>query len=182
MRLDGRTIGTHRFVLERDAQGVAAVASDASFEVKLLGWSAYRYEHHSRERWRDGCLAALDAHTDDGKREHVRGERGGSEFTVQADGTKQTVALAGCVMSFAYWNPALRTQRQLLDPGTGRFVTVDLSPLARTTIDTDKGAVQATGWRIEGLPFPIDVWWSGDDWVGLDAAVQGGRRLSYRLR
>lgn len=183
VRLDGRPIGTHRFALDRDGQGVSALSSTASFEVKLLGWTAYRYDHRNRERWSGNCLAAIDASTDDdGKRTRVQGERGGAGFTVRINGAPEAEPLPACVMSFAYWNQALSTQRQLLDPGTGRLVPVDITPLPRTSIETDRGAVEATGWRIAGLPFPIDVWWSAGDWVGLDTTVQGGRRLTYRLR
>jgi len=38
------------------------------------------------------------------------------------------------------------------------------------------------GLRIGGLAQPIDVWYDGNRWVGLDTIVSGGRRLSYRLR
>lgn len=168
VRLDGKPIGSHRFVVTRDAAGNAAVSSDAKFEVKVLGWTAYRYEHHARERWSGNCLLQLDASTDDdGKTTTVQRRRG--------DG------IDGCVMTFAYWNAALPDQRRLLDPGTGKLVDVDIAPLQPSPVESRAGTVTAKGWRISGLPNAIDIWWSDGEWIALDTSI-GGRRLSYRLR
>ncbi len=187
VRLDGKPIGTHRFVVDRHADGTATVTSDARFEVRFLGWTAYRYVHTARERWRSGCLTALDATTDDdGRVTRVRAARTSAGLAVDAkDARGDDVAaetVPGCAMSFAYWNPALRTQRQLLDPGTGRMVDVRFTPLPPERGETPEGAVEAPGGRVDGLPNAIDVRWEGDEWVGLDTVVAGGRHLTYRLR
>ena len=167
VRLDGQRIGTHRFVVERQAGGAAQVASDAHFAVRLLGWTAYRYDHHARERWSGSCLARLDATTDDDG--HVAR-------------VHESFDAGRCVMSFAYWNAALRSQRQLLDPGTGRLVDVTITPLAPAPVETGDGMVNAPGWRIAGLPNPIEIRWDDDGWVALDTTVSGGRHLTYRLQ
>ena len=187
VRLDGRPVGTHRFTLARQGGGARLLTSAARFEVKLLGWTAYRYRHQARERWQGDCLASLDASTDDdGRVTQVRGRRGEEGFSidVSAPGTEEAAPAPqpGCVMSFAYWNTAFTTQRRLLDPGTGRLVPVQVQPLPSTQVETARGLVSARGWRIAGLPNPIDVWYDGDEWAGLDTVVQGGRKLSYRLR
>ena len=70
----------------------------------------------------------------------------------------------------------------MLDPGTGRVEPVRITPLPEARIDVAGQAAAVRGLRISGLPHPIDVWYAGDRWVGLDTTVQGGRRLSYRLR
>lgn len=187
VRLDGKPIGTHRFTLSRGEAGARTLASNARFEVKLLGWTAYRYRHQVRERWVGDCLASLDASTDDdGRVTQVRGRRTDEGFAVevsQAQAPQPAAApQAGCVMSFAYWNTAFTSQRRLLDPGTGQLVPVQVQPLPLTPIETPRGQVSARGWRIAGLPHPIDVWYDGDEWAGLDTTVQGGRKLTYRLR
>lgn len=186
VRLDGERIGTHRFTLVHQPDGTATVTSDARFEVRFLGWTAYRYVHHSRERWSGGCLAALQARTDDdGRVTQVRATRTAAGLEVDAAGAQGPPALAetvpGCAMSFAYWNPALRSRRQLLDPGTGRLVDVRITPLEPARIETGLGPVPAQGWRIAGLPHAIDIRWSGNQWVALDTVVGGGRHLTYRL-
>lgn len=163
--LDGEPIGEHRFVV--DGTRDRTVESEAAFQVKLLGWTAYRYRYEARERWRGDCLASVQARTDDN----------GSDTEVD-----QSFPPSPCTMSFAYWNPAIATQGQLFDPGTGKLRPVRVTPLPPTTITVRGAPVAARGLRIAGLPQPIDVWYDGDRWIGLDTFVRGQRRLSYRLR
>src|SRR4051812_39644950 len=64
-KLDGKPIGWHRFTLEREGQGDGLrLTSQARFEVKLLGFTAYRYLHSAVEHWRGDCLTALRSSTD----------------------------------------------------------------------------------------------------------------------
>lgn len=163
--LDGQPIGQHRFVI--DGARERTVEIEAAFQVKLLGWTAYRYRHEARERWRGDCLASVQASTDDN----------GSDTEVS-----QSFPPAPCTMSFAYWNPAIATQGQLFDAGTGKLRPVHVTALPPTTITVRGAPVAARGLRIAGLPQPIDVWYDGDTWIGLDTFVRGQRRLSYRLR
>ncbi len=188
--LDGKPIGTHRFVL-RAAAGEAGgrrLDSLARFDIKFLGFTAYRYRHRVDERWQGDCLAAITAHTDDdGRVTDVLGRATATGFAVDVrvegkPAVPSTSVAPGCVMSFAYWNPDLARQNRLLDPGSGRLEAVTISELAPAALDVRGTPVSVRGLRIEGLDHPIDVWYAGDDWVGLDTVVQGGRRLSYRLK
>jgi len=182
--LDGRPIGHHRFVLEAEGEG-RRLRSDARFDVKVLGFTAYRYRHAAVERWRGGCLASLAATTnDDGKPSEVG-------YATQADGPLLRVAVGalgpasieGCVMSFAYWHPAMRAQARLLNAQTGQLETVQVRRLAETTIEVHGTMVPAVGYRLTGPAQPIDVWYAADGrWIGLDSVVGEGRKLSYRLR
>lgn len=195
--LDDEPIGEHRFVVTPSADEGGppgeprrrAVSSQARFDVRFLGFTAYRYRHEARESWRGDCLHSITAITDDdGKRSGVRGRATDGGFAIDGgpvvDGgpdQRQT----GCLMTFAYWNPALASQRRLLDPGSGRIesVTIEAIPVdAARPIPVRGVATPVRGLRIRGLPQPIEVWYAGDDWVGLDTTVAGSRRLSYRLR
>lgn len=182
VRLDDRAIGTHRFAIVPDAGGGLDVTSEARFDVKVLGWTAYRYRHQARERWSGDCMASLDAATDDdGRLRNVRVRRFASGLHVQASDAADEMLSDACAMTFAYWNPRVAAQRRLLDPATGRMVSVHFQQLPATTVTTDRGPVQAVGWRISGLPTAIDIWWADDRWIGLDTVVRG-RRLTYRLQ
>ena len=166
--LDGEPIGEHRFRLEREGDGdIVRLTSEARFDVRLLGLTVYRYRHSALERWRGDCLASLAASTDD-------------------DGTPSRVALPaidGCVMSFAYWHPALRMQTRLLNAQTGQVERVQVERLPDARIDVRGEPVAAHGYRIVGTSRPVDVWYGADErWIGLDAVVGEKRRLSYRLR
>jgi hypothetical protein len=182
--LDGAPIGTHRFVVA-DEGADKTVRSDADFTVRMLGIAVYRYRHEARERWRGGCLAQLTAATDDdGKQSSVRGDQQGDVFgtAVSPAASGAETSARGCLMSYAYWNPALRRQSRLVNPQTGRIDPVTVTPIAAQTLDVHGAPTQAQGIRIGGPADTIDVWYTPQgDWIGLDSTVADGKKLSYRL-
>ena len=178
--LDGQPVGEHRFSASAPgADGERTLVSEAAFDVRWLGIPVYRYRHRAVERWRGDCLTALSAGTDDnGTRTQVSAQSRGEQFEVSAPAPQSA---QGCVMSFAYWNPALRTQQRLLNAQTGRIEPVRIAPLGEVPLDLGERGTGASGWRIHGLKQPIDVWYSSQgDWIGLDTRVDGGRALRYR--
>lgn len=186
MTLDGKPIGTHRFTLADDGGGVLTLESEAHFHVTLLGLPIYTYRHRVVERWAAGCLQSIDARTDDdGKVTEVRGRSAAGRFAwhVTAAGTVRGHAdTQACVMSFAYWNPALAVQTRLLDPGSGELQSVVMEVPQASPADLRGQLQPVRGLRIGGLAQAIDVWYAGERWIGLDTTVRGGRHLSYRLR
>ena len=125
--LDGRKIGYHRFEIE-DAGGGRSVYSEASFDVKLLFITAFRYRHNTTERWQRGCLEKIEARTDaNGKRLNVVGSKTREGFVVETG--DREASLPECVMTFAYWNPGFLEESRLLNPQTGEYVEVDVEEL-----------------------------------------------------
>jgi len=151
--LDGKPVGSHRFELHEDG-ATRRVTSSARFDVKVLGIPVYRYRHEAIEQWRGDCLTKIDARTDDG-----------------GEITRVTTVPEGCVMSFAYWNPRMLAQNELLNAQTGQIERI---------------AVTALGggrYQISGTKYPIELAYSPQgEWLALDSTVAGGRRLSYRLQ
>ena len=190
--LDGKPIGQHRFSVTAYAGTKAGavgalgderrVISEASFAVKFLGVTAYRYRHKATEQWRGDCLTALTASTDDdGKASSVRTEADGETLSVKT--VAATQSLSGCVMTFAYWNPAIQTQTRLLNAQTGKAEAVQVSRIGSGSVEVRGQPVAATRFRITGAAEPIDVRYSAQgEWIGLDSQVAGGRKLSYRLQ
>jgi hypothetical protein len=179
--LDDKPIGDHRFTVVTDG-ATRHVTSEADFAVKIIGLTAYHYHHHAEERWAGECLSGLTASTDDdGKRASVKLVKSGdaNEITTGA-GTK---SVPGCLMTYAYWNPALRQQTRLLNPQTGQVDAVKVERVGEGQVKVGGKDVAATDWRISGGESPIDVWISAQgDWVGLDSMVSKGKhKLSYRL-
>lgn len=169
--LDGKPIGEHVFTLDTQPGGIRLLRSEARFDVKLLGITVYRYRHRAQERWQGDCLQTLQAETDDN----------GDKLAVRLP--SGDALLAGCVMSFAYWNRALLQQRELLNAQTGKLEPVRVEPLPPATLDVRGQAVTAQRWRIVALKQRIDLWYDASgNWVGLDGTLEGGRLLSYRLR
>lgn len=185
VQLDGKPVGEHRFTLSPLAGSSGnerRLVSVASFDVKLLGITVYRYRHEARERWQGDCLAELDARTDaNGKVSTVKAQLEGQSLNVSSPAG--TAPLPACSMTFAYWNPAMRRQTQLLNPQTGRGVAVQIVPVGTGMVEVRGTPVAAEHWRLTGDESPIELWYApgSGDWLALDATVNG-RRLSYRLR
>jgi hypothetical protein len=163
--LDQREIGVHRFTLREDS-GSRELRSEARFQVRLLGLTAYRYSHDATESWRGDCLQALSARTDDnGEREAVDWRSGEGE----------------CAFSFAYWNPRILQASRLLNAQTGKFEPVTVAPQGEESIEVRGRAARSQRYRLSGPRLSIDLWYAGEDWVALESTARGGRRLQYRL-
>lgn len=180
--LDSEPIGTHRFSLQADEAGMRSLRSEAEFRVRLLGVPVYRYRHVAQEHWSGECLRSLEAETDDdGERSQVQARS--ADGALQIRSPQGTSTVPGCLMSFAYWNPAIRRQDRLLNAQTGRVESVQWQRQEAASLSVRGQSVAATRWHLSGTDRPLEVWWTDDGrWVGLDATVRGGRRLSYRLR
>ncbi len=178
--LDDKPIGEHRFTLSTQGEQ-RQLRSVASFDVKFLGFSAYRYRLDVTEQWQGDCLTSLSATTDDdGQRSSVKARSDGdNKLRIASPAGEQ--AVDGCLMSFAYWNPALRSQTRLLDPQTGRLESVRIAVVGQETIPLRGQPTPATRVRIDGPKQPIDIWYSEQgDWLALQSTVAGGRKLVYR--
>ena len=179
--LDGKPIGEHRFTVATDG-ATRKVTSEADFAVKIIGITAYRYHHHADEQWVGECLSGLQSSTDDdGKAASVKLVKSGDTNEIATNAGKKSEP--GCLMTFAYWNPAMRERECLLNPQTGKVESVKVERLAGGTVPVGGKDVAATDWRITGGESPIDVWISEQgDWIGLDSMVGNGRhKLTYRL-
>jgi hypothetical protein len=177
--LDGREIGRHRFSLQ-DAGSATTLRSQAEFDVRLLSFSLYRYAHEAVEEWRDGCLESLEARTEaNGRASAVtaRAERGALAVTHPRGLDRH----AGCVMSFAYWNPQILKAQRLLNSQTGEVLPVTVTQLGEETRPVGGEPRAAQRHRIQVPGLQIDLWYVDGRWVALEAPAAGGRRLRYEL-
>jgi hypothetical protein len=180
VNLDKRPIGTHRFIV-RGERGGESIHSIARFDVRFLGIPAYRYRHQATERWAGGCLAAMDATTNDnGRSLRVTGVRQDGRF--QLDQPAAT-ALPACLSAYAYWDrDRLLRQRALLNPQTGKLDALRVEALGHETIEVKGQPMQAERFRLHAAQNVIDLWYSlRGEWLRLESTA-GSRRLVYRLR
>jgi len=179
--LDDREVGTHTFRVETH-DGERRVQSNAQFNVKFLFIDAYTYAHTAQERWNGNCLKVIESHTDDnGDRFSVQGMRRGSRFELAATGFRSE--LPGCVMSFAYWNPAMLRQGELLNAQTGELLKVRVEPLGEETLNVRGAPVAARRYALHAPKFRIDVWYAADrQWVQLESTTESGRKLRYLIQ
>jgi hypothetical protein len=179
--LDGKPIGEHAFIVTRRDDALELL-SQARFTVRMLFVPLYRYEHESREVWRDGCLARIEARTrDNGEERVVRGARREDRFEVE--GPNGTATLPACIKSFAYWDAAFLQERRLLNPQTGEYDAVEVTNLGSEQLFMHGGMREAARHRLQAGDFHIDVWYSREgEWLALESQTPEGRRLRYEMR
>lgn len=177
--LDDKPIGTHRFRLVDEGQR-QVLQSEADFDVRLWFIEAYNYLHRNREVWQGGCLAEIDAQTDDnGRQQTVSGSRAEDGFRLLSS-TQGERTLPPCVMTFAYWDPAFLDQGRLLNPQTGEYVAVTVEKIGTSRVPYQGQEVAAAGYRLTAGEVAIDVWYSSQrQWLALESITEGGRRLRY---
>lgn len=180
--LDKSRIGQHTFTLKNNS-----LSSKAKFNVKVLFIQAYQYDHQAEEQWQGDCLQRLMSHTVENKAvSQIEGQLESTAFVVSDGKVKQ--ALPACSMTFAYWNPKILTQSQLLNPQNAEWLETRISKLGMESIEVKGKPVEATRYRIDGTlagknKLKIELWYSADnEWVGLRSTTPEGYVINYKLR
>jgi hypothetical protein len=179
--LGDRAIGWQRFTLRREGDATR-VETRARFAVRLLGLTAFEYDHRNVELWRGGCLQAIDSHTNSNGREHrVAGRAAQDGFVLEVrDGERR---LADCVGSFAYWDRSrLLGRTRLLNSQTGDYPEVTITPLGEDRITLGARQVEVTRYALRGVDLDITLAYElgSDEWVALETRLRGDRLLRYR--
>jgi hypothetical protein len=155
----GTPIGTHRVEVETTGHEVkvhVTIALDVTFGPIPL----YRYRHDSREVWRDGRLFRLESRTDDDGDTMTLSVRSTPEGLL-VDGSKGVFTAPADTVPTSYWNPALATNRPLLDSQIGRLLDVVRVPLG------------SGNWRLEG-ELNLDIAYSPQGrWTGMSFRHKG---------
>lgn len=177
--LDDKPIGSHRFELVDEGRR-QVVQSEADFDVRFWFIEAYNYLHRNREVWQEGCLAEIDASTDDnGREQRVTGSRAKDGFRVSSSAHGERT-LPACVMTFAYWDPEFLEQGRLLNPQTGEYIDVSVEKIGTSRVPYQGQEVSAEGYRVKAGKVLIDVWYSEQrEWLALESITEGGRKLRY---
>lgn len=177
--LNGNPVGSHSFQIRQDGSQ-QILETEASFDVKFLFVTAFRYRHQSTEVWSDGCLSSIEAITvSNGKKLNVQGSSADGDFELSSNSGSAT--LSGCIRSFAYWNPAVLDSSKLLNSQTGEYEDVAVTFEQREQLDIAGESVDALRYRLSAQAGDITLWYSSDDktWLGLEAPAKGGRTISY---
>lgn len=180
--LDKQKIGTHTFSLSENQ-----LLSQANFKVKVLFINAYDYQHTAQETWQDNCLTKLKAHTVENKVVmDVTAERKARAFEVNYNQSTQT--LPECTMTFAYWNPKILTQKQLLNPQNAEYLETRIETQGKQTIMVRGRTVETTQYTIVGAlngknKLNITLWYDqNNDWVALKSVTPEGYEINYKIK
>jgi hypothetical protein len=192
--LDKTKIGTHTFTLSADGKMI----SRAQFNVKILFFDAYRYDHISKEEWDSDCLRRIDANTiENNEITKVSGSQEASLFNV-TNGA-ETQSIAGCVMTFAYWNPKTLKQSKLLNPQNAEYLYTNITEVGDEAIEVKGNKIEAKHYKLLALadgksPFEmrdngskikldIDLWYDqNNNWVALQSKTPEGYKILYKLK
>jgi hypothetical protein len=188
--LDNKLIGFHSFKLSNNN-----LLSDAKFKVKFLFLTAYDYQHTSKEQWNNDCLSSLDATTKENKSiSKVNAYLDNGNFLVNGnvDKNEKKRSIAGCVMTFAYWNPKILTQTKLLNPQNGEYLDVSFKPEDDKKIDFNGDLKNVKVFHLygnssESLPekpkIDILIWYdNNNEWMGLRSITPEGYTISYKRK
>jgi hypothetical protein len=173
---NGEPIGTH--VLDfQTVDDRLEVRIAIAFEVKLLGFTVYRYRHDGWERWRNGQLQAMETTTDDdGSLLSVRAENQGRIVAVEGvDGPHE---LPADTLPTSYWDRRTVERERWLDTQAGKTIRGRMVPGGTEPVATAAGNVLAERYDMQG-GIDLSLWYSGDSWVGLRFAPGDGSSLSY---
>ena len=182
--LDDQPIGVHRFrIADEGARRV--VASEATFDVRILRVPVYRYRHRNTETWQNGCLQQIDAETDaNGTPYAVDLSKTAAGYRIVTPSEVQTHAV-DCMMSFAYWDQRFLQQKRLLNTQTGEWIPVEIQSLGESQRQITNRTVPVKGFRVLAAPQNVDIkvfYHSMDGrWVALESVLENGRLLRYAL-
>ena len=180
--LDKNKIGKHTFTLDDNK----LLTSRAKFNVKVLFINAYKYDHTAKEQWKDDCLSSIEVNTTENKVvTNVKGNKTAAGFEVTDGKTKQT--LPECTMTFAYWNPKILDQKQLLNPQNAEYLTTTFNKLANETITVKGQPTETTHYTLKGAldgksKLNIELWYTlSGEWVALKSTTPEGYIINYKL-
>jgi hypothetical protein len=176
--LEDKEIGFQNFFVAESA-GMKQLRSVANFEYKLLFLDLFHYQHETSEIWAGDCLQSINARTDaNGKPFRVDGRQEQGRFRVKKQDGE--ASLPGCVMSFAFWNPKVLEQTNLLNAQDGELLEVDISNPVFEELEVLGELRPSYRYRLAAGALDLDLWYSTDkEWLALETEVQGGRTLRY---
>lgn len=179
--LDGKPIGQHSFRLTNETYR-QSLASEADFLVKFLFINAYYYEHKSTEYWDGDCLQQIESHTlDNSKRYRVSGKRQADGFRVSS--SDKDFLLPECIMTFAYWNPKILTEKRLLNSQTGEYMPVQVEFKGEENLTGGKQAILANRFDLRADRLRISLWYEAESrqWLALESVTKDNHILRYEL-
>lgn len=165
----GSPVGTHR-VRFRENAGLLEAQSDVRIEVKLMGFTVFRYQHETAETWRGDRLVALSSRLEkNGTTTACEVRASGAELLLRGPEGEQRLPARAAPLT--WWRMAtLRPGVPLFDPRKALAVEPELriSPAAGGTRVVLVGG--------EGAEVLYDA---AGTWVGFATTGEDGSPVRY---
>lgn len=165
----GSDIGTHKLSIERDGDRVIA-RTNIDIAVKVLGFTAYRYELAYTETYRDGVLQTLNGTAnDDGDPGFVNVTRKGNMLEV--DGSSFSDLITGTAAPTSYWRQQALNTTPWISTQTGEILrvgTTEVQPLTGFPAGT-------RSWRASNnADYSVDIAYDAQgNWLGCSFDARG---------
>jgi len=178
---DGKNIGEHSFLVTKKLDKTE-VSVNASFDINILFFNAYKYRHTNKEIWADQCLESINSKTNDNGTEYrVQGEK--KNNILEVNNNQELFQFDTCVKTFSYWDKNIVNSHELLNSQTGKVENIVVTSLGTNTIDSVLGKQSASKYRIQAKTFSIDLWYSvKGEWLALQSTTEDGNILTYKLK
>jgi Family of unknown function (DUF6134) len=175
---EGAQIGTSTMSIQKN--GPETIVDTATHvEVKILGFTAYRFEFSSNERWVDGRLMALTAQTDDNKTKHSLSV-GSSDKKLMAEVDGKKTPLDPNTLPWSPWNAKLVNQTQALDTIDGTLKRFSVVDHGMENLTVRGQATKAHHYTVPQLDH--ELWYDEHDrLVKLQFKGRDGSTISYHL-
>lgn len=176
---NGREIGWHRLGFKTEGERLL-VEVEIRFDVTFAFLTFYSYHHRSRETWQGPRLVKLDTTTDDdGEQFAVQAEALGDRLVVKT-AAGEVLDLPGSTLPTSYWHERTVETSQWLDTQSGRLMRSTVERLGREPVETAKGPLPATRYRLEG-DLSCELWYADQRWCKLRFRASDGSTIDYTL-
>ena len=173
--INDREVGTHQFRVTSEGDSLS-VNSTMSMDFTVMMIKKVRYQHQANESWQGSCLTSVSSQTNrQGKDVSLKVNAVETGLLVEKDRIAEGAeVLAGCVRSFAYWDPQLLQGERLLNVETGEHMPVAIS--SRVSVEDNITHVIIAAPKGD-IHLQYDA--SGD-WLSLQTKLQMGAVLKYQ--
>ena len=178
---EGVPVGSHVIEVEyHDA--LTRVVSRSLIEIGFLGFTFYRFQYESIEKWDDQGLQQLSVRVDDdGQRLEIDGRRNGDRFswsTNNADSKSHEMP----VFPTNHWNPSVLKQEKVLNTLTGSMNRVYIRPHEEEFLVFGRVTGEIEQFRYDG-ELRLDAWYdSSGRWMGMRFKGKDGSTIEYICR
>jgi hypothetical protein len=166
---EGAQIGTH-LVRFRDEGDLLRARSDLRIQVRLAGFTVYRYSHETEEAWRDGRLVALESRSDrNGTPGACQARAEGAGLRLR--GTAGEALLPATACPLTWWRAAN------LAPGVPLFDARDGRPVEPRLERSTQGALRRV--KVIGGEGAEVLYDGAGRWVGFATTGEDGSAVTY---
>jgi hypothetical protein len=177
---NGEAIGTHTFRFNKSSDQTE-VRIKTNIDFSLLFIPIYKFEHESREVWRNGRLASLESNTNENgtpvKLEVHRDED--SLMVVAKDGN---LHVDREIIPASLWNRLVLNRTETLTTVSGNLKTFQVEYVGEESVKVLGQQTTTHHFRLTG-EFERDLWYDNTDiLVGVRFEADDGSTVAYILK